>query len=975
MGNKSSKRRFSINTIVDFLNKINFLRGFRITYQVTWNLLLFFLIGLVSLMLFVGGAGAGFFASLVIDEPIRSTEEMRKDIYDYEEVTEIYFANDVYLGELPSDLERREIELKDVSKHLINAIVATEDEYFFEHDGIVPKAILRATYQEFSNSSVQTGGSTLTQQLIKNQILTNEVSFDRKAKEILLAMRLENFFDKDQILEAYLNVVPFGRNANGRNIAGAQAAALGIFGIDAKELSIPQAAYIAGLPQSPFGYTPFSSQGGGVKESLEPSLSRMKTVLTRMMAKGYITEKQYEEALKYDIRGNLIEHSASIHEEYPYLTAEITRRTKTILRDRLLESDGIDLTNIDDDDKRNELLIQYEQLASRDLNRNGYYIYTTIDKDIFDAHQEISKDQSLFPSLKNSEGKPVEVGAILLENKTGAIKSFVAGRHSTADDLLNRATQGGRPNGSTMKSLLAYAPAFELGLVQPGTILPDTKFIYGNPPKELTNWDNRHMGLLTVRESLQRSRNIPAVRSLGLVPNDYAQEKVRELGFNFNIVQSSALGPHNTTVEENTVAYMALANGGNLIDSYMIEKIETKDGEVIFENKPKETKVFSEQTAYLVTDILRDVLKSPGTASRLPSMLKFSSDIAGKTGTTNGTRDSWFVGYNPNFTMGVWIGYDNNDSMTRIKSIGTYSQRIWANLANAAYEIDRDFLLASNEKFKRPSGIVRQSVCGISGLLPSELCREAGLVNTDLFNSKFVPTKIDDSLERVNFVILDEEPYIALETTPLEFVQQGISVKEDYFSDVENLYDYFPDNWENIIPDRLAEDNGIIPTPVAGAKINGNNLLWNKHRDKDIVGYRIYRAPNGSDVFTLVDSVRSDKALAIRIGSGVFAYKLTAVDVSGRESAASILTVGSWQEELPKEEDPVDENPDPDPIVDPDPDPIVDPNPDPIVDPDPDPIVDPNPDPIVDDFTTQRKNSGLNKPEFFLCIIKNTYLT
>ncbi|WNF36074.1 transglycosylase domain-containing protein [Bacillaceae bacterium IKA-2] len=900
MEDKHSNRRFSIKTIVDFLNERKFLKGFRITYQVVWNLLLFFFIGLVSVVLFVGGAGAGFFASLVIDEPIRSTEEMRLDIYNYEEVTEFYFANDVYLGDLPSDLERREIDLKDVSKHLINAIIATEDEYFFEHEGIVPKAIFRATYQEFSNSSVQTGGSTLTQQLIKNQILTNEVSFDRKAKEILLAMRLENFFEKEEILEAYLNVVPFGRNANGRNIAGAQSAALGIFGVAAKELSIPQAAYIAGLPQSPFGYTPFLSQGGGVKESLEPSLNRMKTVLTRMRDKGYITERQYKKALKYDIRANLTERSPSIHEKYPHLTAEIIRRTEVILRDRLLEADGIKLTNIEDDDERKEKSNQYQLLASQEMRRNGYNIYTTIEKDIYDAHQEIAKDNSLFPQLRDSTGKPIEVGAVLLENKTGAIKSFVAGRYSTEDDLLNRATQGGRPNGSTMKSILAYAPAFELGLVQPGSILPDTELIYGNPPQTLTNWDDNYMGLLTVRESLQRSRNIPAVRSLGLVPTDYAQEKVREMGFNFNVVPSSALGPHNTTVEQNTVAYMALANGGNLIDSYMIEKIETKDGELIYEHKPKETKVYSEQTAYLVTDILRDVLNVPGTASRLPAMLKFSSDIAGKTGTSNETRDSWFVGYNPNFTMGVWIGFDYNESMGKVTSIGSYTQGIWANLANAAYEIDRDFLLGSNEKFKMPSGIVSLSFCGISGLLPSELCREAGLVKTDLFNSKFVPNKVDDSLERVDYVMLKGEPYRAFENTPNVFTQNGIALKEGYFSD-ESILEYLPENWGEIIPDRFPEDNGKTPAPISSAKLDGDRLNWSEHPEKNIIGYRVYQAPNGSNVFNVINTVRSDKELSMKVNNGPYAYKVTAIDVRGRESPPSVSIIsGDWQKELPK---------------------------------------------------------------------------
>jgi len=207
-----------------------------IAYNVTWNLfLLLLVIGLIGFS-FIGGLGAGYFASLVKDEPIRSEKELEKDIYDYSETTKVYFADNVYLGKIRTDLEREKIKIDQISEHLKHAIVAVEDEYFYEHKGIVPKAIMRAIFQEFSNSSVRTGGSTLTQQLIKNQILTNEVSFERKAKEILLALRLEKYFTKDQILEAYLNVSSFGRNSSGRNIAGVQAAAQGIFGIDAKDL-------------------------------------------------------------------------------------------------------------------------------------------------------------------------------------------------------------------------------------------------------------------------------------------------------------------------------------------------------------------------------------------------------------------------------------------------------------------------------------------------------------------------------------------------------------------------------------------------------------------------------------------------------------------------------------------------------------------------------------------------------------------
>lgn len=250
-----------LNEKIETLASSKQMRYVRMTGDVFWNLSLLAVILITTVVILVGGIGFGYFASLVKDEPLRSKEEMRDQIFNYEETSEIYFANDIYIGKIRTDLDRRETSLANISPNVINAVLATEDEYFREHPGIVPKAVFRGLLQDVTNSSTQTGGSTLTQQLIKNQILTNEVSYERKAKEILLAYRLENFMSKEEILEAYLNIIPYGRNSSGRNIAGIETAAQGIFGISASKLNLPQSAYIAGIPQAPFKYTPFTNKG------------------------------------------------------------------------------------------------------------------------------------------------------------------------------------------------------------------------------------------------------------------------------------------------------------------------------------------------------------------------------------------------------------------------------------------------------------------------------------------------------------------------------------------------------------------------------------------------------------------------------------------------------------------------------------------------------------------------------------------
>lgn len=296
------KRIEQLNEKIELLSTSERSRPLRIGIRVVWNLSLLFLFIIITGFVFVGAVGAGYFASLVKDEHLQTKEEMLSQIYNYEETSEIYFANNIYIGKLRTDLERRETTLDQVSPLLINAVLATEDEYFREHNGIVPKAVLRGLLQDVLSMSTQTGGSTLTQQLIKNQILTNEVSYERKAREILLALRLEKFMTKDEILETYLNIIPYGRNSSGRNIAGVETAARGIFGISAKDLNLPQAAYIAGIPQSPFAHTPFTQYGKLKDEKgLQKGIERMETVLSRMLEVGYITASEYNEAISYDI--------------------------------------------------------------------------------------------------------------------------------------------------------------------------------------------------------------------------------------------------------------------------------------------------------------------------------------------------------------------------------------------------------------------------------------------------------------------------------------------------------------------------------------------------------------------------------------------------------------------------------------------------------------------------------------------------
>jgi penicillin-binding protein 1B len=897
MSNNENQLPSRFRKIIETIQNKKARKYSRITYGVIWNLLLLFIIIGILGFSFAGGVGAGYFAAMVKNEPVRTKNDLKRDLYNYEETSEIYFANNVYLGKLKSDLEREEVTLNQVSKYLSNAVIATEDEYFYEHDGVVPKAIMRAIFQEMTNSSVQSGGSTLTQQLIKNQVLTNEVSFERKAKEILLALRVEKFFEKEEILQTYLNVSTFGRNSSGRNIAGVQSAAKGIFGKSAKDLNLPQSAFIAGLPQSPFGYTPYTQQGQ-LKKDLGPGLARMKTVLNRMHDGGYITDKEYTEALKYNIVADFIGKKPSPQEKYPWVTYEIEKRSIDILSKILAKQDGYEEADLKKD---KDLREQYITLADRNLRQNGYKIYSTIDKKIYDKMQKVKDDYSYYGPNKTQEIKdpdtkktkivsePVETGAVLIENKTGKIISFVGGRDHKREQT-NHATSSLRANGSTMKPLLVYAPGIELGRIAPGSIAADVPMTFpgGWTP---SNYGGSYSGLTTARNALAKSYNIPAIKFYMDIINQNPVQYLEKMGFtNINkddyTNASMAIGTMETTVEENVNAYTTFANSGKFIDAYMIDKIETKDGKVVYQHKSKPVQVFSPQTSYLTIDMMRDVINK-GTATYVKSQLAFSSDWAGKTGTGNDYHDAWFVATNPNVTMGTWIGYDTPKSLKGYYKGLEYNHRnlrLWAQLMNAAYK-ENPKLVNPDKRFEMPGGIVRRSFCAISGLLPSEACSKAGMVETDLFNAKNVPTKVDDSFIDGKYVQVGNKRYAALPETPGEFASIGFMLNPDYFEKIGGKYLTDPSvlipkdkRWGNLmVPNATLRDNGKVPsTPNVSSK--GGTLVWSKHLEGDVVGYRIYR--NGSKV----GSVRAGNKLSF---SGGGTLTVTAVDVAGKESSPS----------------------------------------------------------------------------------------
>ncbi|MBN6188231.1 transglycosylase domain-containing protein [Aneurinibacillus sp. BA2021] len=652
-------------------------------------------------VLFAGGAAAGYVASLVKSDPVRSYNEIYEKISANNLTGFAYFRDKKMIGQLITAEDRRLVSHKEVSPHLIDAIISTEDKYFYEHNGIVPSAIARAAIQQVTNSPVQTGGSTLTQQLIKQTILSPKVTPERKFKEIFLALRMERMFSKEQILDAYINKMYFGQNANRTNLYGVQAAAKGIFGVDAKNLNIAQSAYLAGMLQAPYSYIPFEKIK---KNGLALGLERQKLVLGRMLENGKISKQQYEEALAYDIKGHLLTNPPqSAITKYPYLMMEIEERAAKILLDQDLEKNP---------ELKNESYNKLLEEKRMDVRQGGYHIYTTIDKNIYEKMQEIAADASNFGTDKppiNGKPMPQQVGAILIQNKTGAILGMMEGRNFKQENT-NHVTAPRQP-GSAIKPIGVYAPAIEEGIITPNSIVVDEETTFpGNwTPK---NSGGNFKGPMTVRSALAQSRNIPAVKVYFETGVRKSLSYVKKMGVN-TIVDNdyylpTALGgfTRGISVEELTNAYATFANEGNFIDAYLIDHIVNSEGETVYQHSAQPVRVFSPQTAWMMTDMMRDVV-TDGTARKIISRYTLGRDVAGKTGTTQEDGDKWFVGYTPDVSLGVWIGYDMKYKLNR--SSHDNAMKIWGKTFSTVVKMNPDLSPAGNYA-KRPPGTSMEAI-------------------------------------------------------------------------------------------------------------------------------------------------------------------------------------------------------------------------------------------------------------------------
>ena len=672
---------------------------------------------------FGAGVALGYGVALFDKAKVPPAEELVKQVKDVSSISEIVYADGSVIASIESDLLRTSVSSEEISDNLKKAIVATEDEHFLEHNGVVPKAVIRATLGTFAGLGSSSGGSTLTQQLIKQQVVGDAPTLARKATEIVDALALERSMSKDEILTTYLNVAPFGRNHKGQNIAGAQQAAEGIFGIDANKLSIPQAAFLAGLPQSPITYSPYENTGElKSDEDLELGLKRAKDVLYNMYRTGSLTKEEYNQYKDYNLKQDFLPSGSVnvISRDYLYYTAMAEAIDRTY--DYLVQQD-----NVPSQELKNEAIQKaYRKRAEQELSTGGYKITTTINKKV---HTAMQNAVARYGSLLDDGTGRVEVGNVLMDNQTGAILGFVGGR-DYQDNQNNHAFDTKRSPASTTKPLLAYGIAIDQGLMGSETILSNypTNFANGNP---IMYANSKGTGMMTLGEALNYSWNIPAywtyrmLREKGVDVKGYMEKMGYEIP-EYGIESLPMGGGIEVTVAQHTNGYQTLANNGLYHKKHVISKIEAADGRVVYEYQDKPVQVYSKATATIMQGLLREVLSSRVTTTFKTNLTSLNPTLAnadwiGKTGTTNQDENMWLMLSTPRLTLGGWIGHDDNHSLSRRAGYSNNSNYM-AHLVNAIQQASPS--IWGNERFALDPSVVKSEVLKSTGQKPGKVSVE-----------------------------------------------------------------------------------------------------------------------------------------------------------------------------------------------------------------------------------------------------------
>ncbi len=766
--------------------------------SLTLRILFFFF----CIIVFLAGIGFGLFYYYSNELPPLS--ELTR--YELKVGSEVYDRNDNLIHTF--SVERRRLtNFSELPDYLIQGILVVEDKNFFKHWGMDMTAFIRALIIDLQRGSFSQGASTITQQVARNMFLSLDKTIPRKIKELLLAIRIERHFSKEEILELYLNKSPFGPGLYGVEVASQK-----YFGKDAKDLTIAEAALIIGMPQLPSGYYPFNYP--------DRALNRRNSVLLRMVQEGVISNQEFVEA-----RGTNIE---------------------------LYYPKG--------DQGANDYFIEYirilleKKYGTTNLFARGLKIYTTLDSDLQAyADTVLNANLTKFENKNDYEFKyadfPVDTinivtpyvqgGVFSIEPETGYVRVMIGGRNFNHSKL-NRIMQSKRQPGSAFKPIL-YTAALAEGFT-PATIIKDEPFVFIQSDTlfwSIKNYSRQHFGYTRLREGLAKSRNIFAAKTIFDIGPYRVVDFAKRFGLTTPVYPyyAIAVGVMEVLPYELITAYTTFPNNGERVKPIFIRRVEDRQGKILESNETEKIRVVSDQIAYLMASMMQSVVnEGTGVGIRWQpgygdlGSVSYRWNAAGKTGTTDNFRDAWFIGYNRKLVTGIWVGFDNNETLGPSQSGAVAALPSWPFIMKRAIELDspknnrgRAIIDGSILQFEKPSGIVNVEISKQTGLLPQnpfeETIEEYFIVGTE-------PTRLSDSLS-----------YNFYPTMYREHDMDSLVV------DLGGIPYEWPESirYIEVVPDSTKPDSTVImpepiPAPIdlRGAKIikNGkyvtrpDSLLW-----------------------------------------------------------------------------------------------------------------------------------------------------
>ena len=624
------------------------------------------------------------------------------DGFTLDQTSVIYYEDpktgqDVVLRKLYGGANRTWVKYEDIPKNLIHACIAIEDKRFEDHQGVDWVTTLKACVKMFLGRG-EAGGSTITQQLVKNITGRDEVTVRRKLVEIFSALELEKKYTKKQIMELYLNVIALGENCE-----GVESASQVYFGKSVSELDLAECAALIGITNNPSIYDPYINA--------DKNKERQVIILDQMLEQKYITQEQHDTAVAEELVLHNASGEASGDEDYySYFEDQVIN---DVVRD-LSEKTGYDQT-----------------IVRKMLMTGGYKIYSTLNPDVQAAVEEVYQNLDNIPNTASSQ--QLQSGIVIIDNKTGDVVAVAGGVGEKQGSLiLNRATQSYLSPGSTIKPVSVYAPALELGLITPATVMDDTPYSFTDARHWPKNSDSIYRGLMNINEAVGLSINTIPVKLVAQMTPEYSFEFAKEkmglstlvssyvnaAGDTFSDVDLAPLAmgglTRGVTVKAMAQAYATFANEGVYREARTYTKVVDSDGKVVLDNTQQSHVAMKDMTAWYITYMLENTVESgTGTAAQIANMT-----VAGKTGTTTSDFDRWFAGYTPYYTGVVWCGYDDPEEVVLTDSSTNPAIVLWQKVMEQVHDG------LPNKEFNKPTNVVECTVCRDSGLLMTDACRE-----------------------------------------------------------------------------------------------------------------------------------------------------------------------------------------------------------------------------------------------------------